>query len=328
MSYVPVVDISAFETGDLQTRQGIAAQVSQAVEDVGFFTVVGHGVPEQIAERMRKSAWKFFGLPLSDKMRLLDQSMSLNRGYTPFASEHNGSSDSTKAPPDLREGFIYGPFGRPNDDYHISPEAGFAYQGNIWPKNQPSLVENFKLYYSSLEQFNGRLLRVFAEALNLEAGFFTNKFDRHASTIRLLHYPAQERKPLSGQLRCGAHTDFGSHTILMADDSPGGLQVLSRSGEWINVSPPPGSFVVNIGDLMMVWTNDRWVSNRHRVVNPPVSAAERSSRLSIAFFVHPNRDAPIECIPTCISNGEPARHSPVLAGDYRKMKVTKVTAGL
>ena len=328
MSHVPVVDISAFETGDAETRRGIADHVSKAVEDIGFFTVSGHGGPAHVVENMRKSSWEFFRLPLADKKRLLDDSMSLNRGYTPFASEHNGSSEGVKALPDLREGFIYGPFDRPNDDYHNSPTAGFAYQENIWPESQPDLVKNFMRYYSALEALNRRLLGVFAVALNIDPDFFTDKFDRHASTIRLLHYPEQETKPSPGHLRCGAHTDFGSHTILMSDDSPGGLQVRSNDGEWIDVAPPPGSFVVNIGDLMMVWTNDRWVSNRHRVVNPPVSMAEGSARLSIAFFVHPNHDAPIQCIPTCLSNSEPVRHDPVLAGDYRKMKVTKVTAGL
>jgi isopenicillin N synthase-like dioxygenase len=328
MNQVPVVDIGAFETGNAAARGAVAAQMAAAVEEIGFLAVTGHGVPETVIEEMRGGAWKLFGLPAPSKERYLDRSMLLNRGYTPFESEHNGSSRTEKAPADLREGFIYGPFDRPDDDYHRSEAAAFAFQDNIWPDAVPGLEDVLKTYYRAVEAFNERLLRVFAAALDLEPDFFADKFDRHASTVRLLHYPAQDTDPPAGQLRCGAHTDFGSHTILLADDTPGGLQVRSRSGTWLDVFPPKNSFVINIGDLMMVWTNDRWLSNLHRVVNPPTAIRGRAARLSIAFFVHPNRDASIECIPTCREAGEPVRHPPVLAGDYRRMQVTQVTAGL
>ena len=328
MNDVPVVDIGAFETGDAETRRAIARELARAVEEIGFLTVTGHGIPETVIEDMRAGAWELFGLPIATKERFLDRSMMLNRGYTPFAAEHNGSSGTEKAPADLREGFIYGPFDRPDDDYHSGPEADFAYQANIWPDAVSGLDETFKAYYRAVEGFNMRLLRVFAAALGLGTDFFVDKFDRHASTVRLLHYPAQDVDPAEGQLRCGAHTDFGSHTILLADDSPGGLQIRTKAGTWLDIFPPAGSFVVNIGDLMMVWTNDRWLSNLHRVVNPPTAVSGQADRLSIAFFVHPNRDAPIACIPTCRKVGEPVRHAPVLAGDYRRMQVAKVTAGL
>lgn len=328
MNGIPIVDIGAFENGNKKTRRAIAAEIARAVEGIGFLTVTGHGVPVPVIENMKGGAWEFFGLPVATKKRCLDQSMSLNRGYTPFASEHNGSSGGVKAPADLREGFIFGPFDRPDDLYHNGPEAAFAYQANIWPDSVPGLERIFKAYFRAVEQLNTRLLKVFAHALNLENEFFLDKFDRHASVVRLLHYPAQGSDPTDGQLRCGAHTDFGSHTILLADDSPGGLQVQTREGVWLDVLPPAGSFVVNIGDLMMVWTNDRWRSNLHRVINPPVKLRGRAARLSIAFFVHPNRDATIECIPTCLVDGEEIRHVPVLAGDHRQKQVTKVTAGL
>ncbi len=328
MNSVPIVDIGAFETGDANTRNAIAGELGRAVEEIGFLTVTGHGVPETVIQNMRDGAWRLFGLHAAAKERYLDRSMALNRGYTPFASEYNGSSGSKKAPADLREGFVYGPFDRPDDAYHTGAEAAFAYQANIWPDAIPGLDEIFKAYYRAVEGFDMRLRRVFAAALGLEANFFVDKFDRHASVVRLLHYPAQQVDPPVGQLRCGAHSDFGSHTILLADDSPGGLQVRAKDGSWLAVFPPAGSFVVNIGDLMMMWTNDRWLSNLHRVVNPPAALRGHAGRLSIAFFVHPNRDALIECIPTCRKDDEPIRHVGVLAGDYREMQVTKTTAGL
>ena len=142
----------------------------------------------------------------------------------------------------------------------------------------------------------------------------------------MLHYPVPGTAPLPCQHRCGAHTDFGSHTILLADDTPGGLQVRTKDGAWVDVFPAANAFIVNIGDLMMRWTNDRWLSNLHRVVNPPTAATRPVRRLSIAYFVHPNRDALIECIESCRTDGAPTRHAPVLAGDYRRMQVTKTTA--
>ena len=328
MNGVPIVDIGAFENGDENVRRTISGDLARAVEEIGFLTVTGHGVSEMVIKNIRDGAWKLFDLPVVTKERYLDRSMALNRGYTPFATEHNGSSGTEKAPADLREGFVYGPFDRPDDEYHSSAEAAFAYQANIWPDAIPGLDKTLKDYYRALESFDTRLQRVFAIALGLDINFFANKFDRHASVVRLLHYPAQDVDPTVGQLRCGAHSDFGSHTILLADDASGGLEVLAKNGAWISVSPPAGSFIVNIGDLMMMWTNDRWLSNLHRVINPPATVRGQAERLSIAYFVHPNRDALIECIPTCREDDEPVRHPGVLAGDYRKMQVTKVTAGM
>ena len=131
--------------------------------------------------------------------------------------------------------------------------------------------------------------------------------------MRLNHYPEQVAPPAPGQLRAGAHTDYGLLTILNGEDVPGGLQAQTRGGDWLDVATDPHSFVVNIGDLLMRWTNDRWVSNVHRVVNPPDSVAARSRRLSIAYFQHPNYDASIECI---AAPGQ-AKYPPVLSGAYR-----------
>ena len=149
--------------------------------------------------------------------------------------------------------------------------------------------------------------------------FFDDKIDRHITAMRLNFYPAQTEVPLPGQLRAGEHTDYGNFTILNGENAPGGLQVLARGGDWVDVETEPSSFVVNIGDLLMRWTNDRWLSNMHRVVNPPPGAAAGRPRLSIAFFNHPNYDALIECLPT---QGA-ARHAPVLSGDYRDVKYAK-----
>ena len=145
------------------------------------------------------------------------------------------------------------------------------------------------------------------------------KVDRSIGTMRLNYYPGQTVPPSPGQLRASAHTDYGGFTILSGEDVPGGLQVRTRGGDWVDVPTSPTSFVVNIGDLLMRWTNDRWLSNLHRVVNPPPGEGQSRARLSIAFFNHPNYDALIECLP---SQG-PALHPPVRSGDYRDLKYAK-----
>ena len=125
----------------------------------------------------------------------------------------------------------------------------------------------------------------------------------------------------AGQLRAGAHTDFGSLTILAVNDAPGGLQVLFPPDDWRNVRPAPGQFVVNLGDMMARWTNERWRSTVHRVVNPPRAAAAHSRRQSVGFFLHPNYDAEIACIPGCCGPGRPARHAPIMAGEQMRLKL-------
>jgi isopenicillin N synthase-like dioxygenase len=162
-----------------------------------------------------------------------------------------------------------------------------------------------------------RLMRLSALALAVEETFFDDKVDRSIGAMRLNYYPAQTDPAAPGQLRASAHTDYGGFTILSGEDTPGGLQVLTRGGQWVDVPTTPHAFVVNIGDLLMRWTNDRWLSNMHRVVNPP--AGDGRARLSIAFFNHPNYDALIECLP---SQGT-ARHPPIRSGEYRDLKYAK-----
>jgi isopenicillin N synthase-like dioxygenase len=160
------------------------------------------------------------------------------------------------------------------------------------------------------------LMQVFALALALPLDYFADKIDRPQSFLRIINYPAPRVAPLPGQLRAGAHSDYGTLTILRAENVAGGLQVFSRAGEWLDVAVPPGAFVINIGDMLMRWTNDRWVSTLHRVVNPPDAHAPGSRRQSLVFFHNPNPDAVIECLPTCASASNPSRYPPVLAGTY------------
>ena len=322
---VPVIDISGFEGGDAATRRRIAREVADAVEGIGFLTIVGHGVDAGLMTEMSRAFHAFFDLPLETKRKYVNTARNTNRGYIPYGEEFVASSHGNAAPPDWRETFAFGRFDLPDDPYYADPEAAYAYEPNILPDDEPGLTETARTFYAALEGLNRRLLHIFAEALDVEPALFLDKFDRHASVLRAINYPEQDRPPAPGQLRCGAHSDFGTHTLLLIDDAPGGLQVLNRENEWVAVDPPEGSFVVNIGDLMMTWTNDRWLSNLHRVVNPPADAAAGTRRQSIAFFVQPNYDALIECIESCRAPGKPPHHPPVVAWRHRHAKLNATT---
>ena len=325
---VPLIDISGFAEGDRVARKRIAAAVADAVESIGFFAIAGHRVPDALMRATQARLAAFFDLPDAAKAEYAGTANSKNRGYLPFGRDFVSASVGGVAPPDWRETFGFGRFDMPNDDpYYAHPTAAYAYQPNILPSEVEGLARTARDYYAALEDLNALLLAIFECALDLEAGFLQRHFDRHASILRAINYPEQDALPAEGQLRCGAHTDFGSHTLLMVDDAPGGLQVRDLSGRWVDVSPPPGTFVVNIGDLLMTWTNDRWLSNFHRVVNPPPDSAGRTRRQSVAFFVQPNYDAVIECIESCRDPGDPPKHPPVVAWQYRHAKLTKTTAG-
>jgi len=166
-------------------------------------------------------------------------------------------------------------------------------------------------------------MRLFAQALGLPQDWFADKIDRHTTNLVLSNYPDPSDEEPEGQMRAGAHTDYGTLTILRAEDKPGGLEILTRGGRWARVPIIPGSFVVNIGDLMARWTNDRWVSTMHRVAPPPPGQGRGSRRLSLTFFHQPNWDALVECIPTCL-DGKPARYAPILSGDHFDNQMRKI----
>jgi isopenicillin N synthase-like dioxygenase len=163
-------------------------------------------------------------------------------------------------------------------------------------------------------------MRIFALSLGLDETFFDRKIDKHVSSLRFINYPDQPIPPAQGQKRAGEHTDYGALTILKVEDAPGGLQVRDRSGNWIDVGYVPGTFVVNIGDLMMQWTNDRWISTLHRVMNPPTEAARSSRRISMVFFHQPNYDTDVTCLPTCTSVANPPRYASTTSGAHWRAK--------
>jgi isopenicillin N synthase-like dioxygenase len=320
MSRVPLVNIEPFLKGGSTDREQVAALVDAACQDSGFLMVAGHGVPTGLMQAYTDHLTAFFAAPLADKQRI-GVTRDSNRGYRGKDATALAHSRGDYTPPDLMERFTTGRSDVPQDAYHQA-RAHNHFQPNRWP-DDPAFVATAKAYYAEMERLATDLMRVFARALSLPDGYFVPYCDKHISHLVANHYPSRPDTVQAGQFRAGAHTDFGALTLLYPARSPQGLQVQALDGGWEDVAYIPGTFVINIGDLMARWTNDRWVSTMHRVV-PPAGA---SDRLSIAFFLQPNDDALITCIPTCTSADNPVRYEPVTSGEHYQMKSNRSWIG-
>jgi len=320
---VPVIDIAPFLSGGPAGRRQVAAAVGQACEEIGFLVVKGHGVPRELVGQMYDVSRRFFDLPLDEKMKAHGRERS--RGYGPIGEEALSYGLGKAAPADVKESLYEGPMDVPDTPYFRGPEGAPHFVANVWPARPEGLEAIWRAYYRQMERLAGDIMRIFAIALDLPEQFFADKIDRHVSRVRAINYPDQAEPPLPGQLRAGEHTDYGTITILRIEDAPGGLQVRNRQGEWLDVAAVPDAFVVNIGDLMMHWTNDRWISTLHRVLNPPRDAALGTRRISLVFFHQPNYDALIECLPSCQGPGRPAKYPPVTSGEHRNRKFAATT---
>jgi len=314
---VPVIDLRAARGGGRADRMRVAAAIDAACCDIGFFAIDGHGVSASVVDELRRAAHAFFAQPPAAKLATRHPLTGTNRGYHAAGGEALSAAMDAPAPADLKEFFHVGPVDVGADAYYTSAEGRQHFTPNIWPAAPAGFERAATAYYRAMSGLIRELMRLAALALSVEETFFDDKIDRSIGTMRLNYYPAQQSAPAPGQLRAGAHTDYGGFTILSGEDVPGGLQVRARDGRWVDVATTPMRFVVNIGDLLMRWTNDRWLSNLHRVVNPP--AGDGRPRLSIAFFNHPNYDVTIECL----APPGAAKHPPVRSGDYRDLKYAK-----
>ena len=301
---VPVIDLS----GD---PRRVAEEIGAACRELGFLTVTGHGVPDEVVERTAGVARTFFDLPEPEKRTLAEGEPRPGLpAYRPLRSESLAASLGRRTPGDLKESLDWGP----------------AVPGYGWPSDPPELRAAFEDYFEAVSGLGGRLRRLFALALGLTEDWFEPAFAGHSSSMRVINYPAPEGEIEPGQLRAGAHTDYGCMTILRTEDAPGGLQVQTPAGEWLDVQTVPGSFVVNLGDMMARWTNDRWTATLHRVAVPPSDRAARSRRQTIVFFHDPRADAVIDCIPGCADADHPSRYEPVTALDHIRSKAAKALA--
>jgi isopenicillin N synthase-like dioxygenase len=323
-SVVPLIDIAPFLHGGAAEKAAVAAEVDRACRKIGFLVVSGHDVPEALIAGMHAMSDDYFALPHWEKMRHKLPADRM-RGYSPTESHSLTYSMDEETPPDLREAFNMGPFDHALDEYHFGDSGGSYFAPNIWPDRPANIRPLCEEYYREMEKLAGALMRIFALALGLDEDFFEAKIDKHITCLCINHYPAQPQAPRPNQLRGGAHCDYGSLTIVHTNTDIGGLQVRRKDGQWETVPYIPGTFAINIGDLMAEWTNDQWVSTLHRVTNPPREAAHLS-KTSLLFFHQPNYDAAVECLPNCHGPDNPPKYAPTTSGEHITAKFEKLRA--
>jgi isopenicillin N synthase-like dioxygenase len=324
MLTVPIIDVAAFRSPDLAARRAVARQVGEAVDAIGFLVITGHGVDPRLIADVQRVSNEFFDLPIDAKMRVQRPAPDVTRGYIPIEAESVGRSQGVDVPGDLNESLMIGPVDvPPGDPYFFGPAAGRHFHPNLWPEQPAALRDLYEAYFRAMGDLAAELMAMFALALDLPEDFFADKIDRHISRLRVRNYPAPIVPPKPGQLRAGAHADYGSLTILRAENKPGGLQVLNRAGDWVDVPIAPDSYVVNIGELMARWTNERWRATLHRVVNPPAEKAEASRRLSLVFFHNPNYDAPVAALPGTVAPGAAPKYPPTTSGDHLRAQFVR-----
>lgn len=318
---VPTIDVRDWKHGNAERRREIASAVDRACSQVGFMQILGHGIPDSILDAMRTATDELFALPLETKLALRPEHPGINRGYAPRNTESLAYSQGAEhALPDLFEAFNIGLDELPDEPfYRDAPHHFFA--ANVWPAELPELRPALTQYFDRAVELALMLTDVFALALSLPEHWFRPYVDRSTLTMRVNHYErkAGEPEPVGGQLRMGAHTDYGVLTVLYADAVPG-LQILGPDSRYHDVMPSPGALLVNLGDLTAIWTNDRWRSTLHRVV-PPWAASGADLRRSVALFFDANYDARIECLPTCTNAEHPPKYPAVLAGDHLIAKI-------
>jgi isopenicillin N synthase-like dioxygenase len=319
----PVVDVAAFAAGDPAARAGVARQLGAALEKTGFVAVVGHGIPEADIQATYDAVKEFFAVPLAEKMSLVLGERAKTCGYLPIGIESVAATLDADQPPDLCEALVFKSLRR---ELSLSPDAALKPgEGarNIWPDRPARLRDLVMRYFESVERLALMLPRMMALALDLPEGFFADYYTAPALTLRFVNYPDQIEPPQPGQLRYGAHHDYGGFTILRQDSAPGGLQICDKSGAWRDVPAVPEAFIINVADLIARWTNERWQSTLHRVVNPSRALTGSTQRLSMVLFTGPNDDAEIVCLPSCTDATHPALYPPVRAGAFVHAKIDK-----
>jgi len=314
---LPVVDPDASVDEQAQL-------MAQACETIGFFQLPLSVVDRQVADDAWHDAAAFFALPEAKKNEVAFPEPGYPYGYSSFGFETLAKSldDGSPSGPDLKESLSVGPDAGASVLRAMSSEQAWIRSPSLWPDEPARLRRSWKRYYQALAAVSEQLMRVMAVALDLDPDYFTGVIDQPITSMRALHYPALTdthqllRATESPSLRAGPHSDYGTLTILRTDDVAG-LEIVDAHGRWQPVTPNPDMFVVNLGDSIAQWTNDRWRSTIHRV-----ALTNGAARQSFAFFHMANWDATISCLPTCLSPGEEPRHAPVQAGPWLMRKFT------
>lgn len=296
---VPVVDFDCWNSADATALRHLADAVDGALAQYGFMAVTNVGIADSLRERAFASARQFFTQSVHAKSAFRYTDPIANFGYQALLTE----TLEPGLPGDLKEAFTM-------RDLLATYDRDTA-----WPSVE--FRDTAREFFLACRDAASRILRVFTIALDVPADFFDVRHTGHNLTMRYLHYPSQGARVDSvEQMGAGAHTDYGSITLLFQDDV-GGLQLRRADGSWLNVDPVPRAVNINTGDLMCHWSNGRYPSTEHRVL-PKIGS---SDRYSIAYFTDPDSDTVVRCLPSCVSADRPARFLETTAGAHIQSKI-------
>ncbi|MDD2793181.1 MAG: 2-oxoglutarate and iron-dependent oxygenase domain-containing protein [Sediminibacterium sp.] len=308
---IPVVDLAAFISGSPTQKAAFVQELGNAYEEVGFVAVKNHGIPDQLIADQYAYVQQFFALPLEKKLRYEIPGLAGQRGYTSFGREHAKGSEA----PDLKEFFQYGQ--TVNSNHPLKSE----YPDNVVVAEIPTFNETIFNAYRNFEKSGKALLQAIALYLNLPEHYFDDFVDDGNSILRCIHYPPITQEPQSA-IRAEQHEDINLITLLVGA-SADGLQILTKQGEWVNVTSLPEQIVVNVGDMLQRLTNNKLRSTTHRVVNPPRSLWH-TSRFSMPFFLHPKSAMSLACLESCIDADHPKAYSDATAGEYLDERLREI----
>lgn len=305
----PIASVSLEDAKE--NRHEFARKIGRSFEDYGFAIVAGHGIPGELIKRAEDKAKAFFALPEEVRRKYFVADGGGARGYTPFGIE---TAKGAKAH-DLKE------------FWHVGRDlpAGHSFcdhmPGNLWPTEVPSFRITFQELYAAFDRTGLKILKAIARYLKIDENYFEDAVRDGNSILRALHYPPQS-EPAGEHIRAGAHEDINAITLLLGAEEAG-LQLLTKDGRWIPVSPRPGEMVINIGDMLQRLTNGVLRSTTHRVINPAPDRASRA-RYSMPFFLHFRSDFLIEALPETLIEGEPAKWPPITADDYLQERLAEI----
>jgi isopenicillin N synthase-like dioxygenase len=304
---IPVISLDRLRSGERADLERIGAEIGRAARGLGFFSVADHGIPQSLTDAVFAASAAFFALPATAKERLSVANSTSYRGYVRLGEE---KLDPALAG-DVKECFNAGPDLAPDDPAVLAGKPFHAV--NQWP-DVPGFRAALLEFHRAALELVVLLHRAIAVDLGIGEHFFDQYFTEAVGVLRLLHYPPHPGTFDGSVYGAGAHTDYGNLTLL-AQDTIGGLEVRKRDGSWTAVPPVPGTFVCNIGDCLMRWTNDVYLSNAHRVVNQ--SGRER---FSVAYFGDPNSDALVKCLPSVLAPGELPKYPPITYAEYLRSR--------
>ena len=309
METIPVVDLAEFLSNDEEKKQAFVNALGKAYETVGFVSVKNHGIPDELIRELYDEVQRFFSLPLEKKRAYEIAGLAGQRGYTSFGKEHAKGSEA----PDLKEFFQFG---------QTAEHAGAGeYPENIDVKDIPAFKTTLYKVYRYFEKSGSGLLRAIALYLHLPGDYFEEYIKDGNSILRCIHYPPITQEPKSA-IRSEQHEDINLITLLVGA-SADGLQILTRQGDWVNVTSLPGQIVVNVGDMLQRLTNNRLRSTTHRVVNPP-RELWHTSRFSMPFFLHPRSEMSLACLEECIDADHPKAYENITAGEYLNERLREI----